>query len=359
MKVYNEHNSPLALLQLLVARGLGNAVETDCALLEELSAADWVLAYRYAAAHGLAAVTWDGLNRLVEEGRANVPKEVKLRWYGHTMIAERRYASHKAALLALAEALAGTGIRLVVMKGASVAECYRVPAHRECGDVDVWPLGGSAEAVRDLMKTLGAEVGVDSPKHIEMAFRGVTFELHREFVTSVLLRSHRHLNCRLAQLASEGGPLFGRDELICPPAAFDALFLTAHAANHFKSEGIIWRHVTDAWLATGGAVPDEKELSRYGLSRFGRAVYDVGHWFFCEGSSAQDTLSPDACLLKADIENLLDARPKDGGLVRRKWQRFWSRRKVCRLAGEPFYKVFWRSVWAHLRQPSAVGRGVG
>ena len=40
-------------------------------------------------------------------------------------------------------------------------------------------------------------------------------------------------------------------------------------------------------------------------------------------------------------------------------QRFWSRRKVCRLAGEPFYKVFWRSVWAHLRQPSAVGRGVG
>ena len=175
----------------------------------------------------------------------------------------------------------------------------------------------------------------------------------------MLLRSHRHLNCRLAQLAAEGRPLFGRDELICPPAAFDALFLTAHAANHFKSEGIIWRHVTDAWLATGGAVPDEKELSRYGLSRFGRAVYDVGHWFFCEGSSAQDSLSPDACLLKADIENLLDARPKDGGLVRRKWQRFWSRRKVCRLAGEPFYKVFWRSVWAHLRQPSAVGRGVG
>ena len=359
MKIDKETFSPLALVQLLVRRGLNVPADWDVCRIEGLSAAEWTLAYRYAAAHGLAAVAWDGLSRLVDEGRADVPKEVKLRWYGHAMMAERRYASHKAALLALAEALTGTGIRLVVMKGASVAECYRVPAHRECGDVDVWPLGGSAEAVRDLMKTLGAEVGVDSPKHIEMEFRGVTFELHREFVTSVLLRSHRHLNCRLAQLAAEGGPLFGRDELICPPAAFDALFLTAHAANHFKSEGIIWRHVTDAWLSTGGAVPDEKELSRYGLSRFGRAVYDVGHWFFFEGSSAQDSLSPDACLLKADIENLLDARPKDGGLVRRKWQRFWSRRKVCRLAGEPFYKVFWRSVWAHLRQPSAVGRGVG
>lgn len=359
MKIDKEAFSPLALVQLLVRRGLNVPADWDVCRIEGHTAAEWTLAYRYAAAHGLAAVAWDGLSRLVDEGRADVPKEVKLRWYGHAMMAERRYASHKAALLALAEALAGTGIRLVVMKGASVAECYRVPAHRECGDVDVWPLGGSAEAVRDLMKTLGAEVGVDSPKHIEMEFRGVTFELHREFVTSVLLRSHRHLNCRLAQLAAEGGPLFGRDELICPPAAFDALFLTAHAANHFKSEGIIWRHVTDAWLATGGAVPDEKELSRYGLSRFGRAVYDVGHWFFGEGSSAQDSLSPDACLLKADIENLLDARPKDGGLVWRKWQRFWSRRKVCRLAGEPFYKVFWRSVWAHLRQPSAVGRGVG
>lgn len=359
MKVYKEHNASLALLQLLVGRGLGNAVETDCALLEELSAADWVLAYRYAAAHGLAAVAWDGLNRLVEEGRANVPKEVKLRWYGHTMIAERRYASHKAALLALAEALAGTGIRLVVMKGASVAECYRVPAHRECGDVDVWPLGGSAEAVRDLMKSLGAEVGVDSPKHIEMVFRGVTFEVHREFVTSVLLRPHRHLNVRLAQLAAEGQPLFGRDELIGPSAAFDALFLTAHAANHFKSEGIIWRHIVDAWLATGGAVPVEAELARYGLARFGRAVYDVGRWFLGDGVSSTEALSADASLLKADIEGLLETRPKEGGLVRRKWQRFWSRRKVCRLAGEPFYKVFWRSVWEHLRQPASVGRGVG
>ena len=359
MKIDKENFSPLALVQLLVRRGLNVPADWYVCRIEGLTAAEWALAYRYAAAHGLAAVAWDGLSRLVEEGRADVPKEVKLRWYGHAMMAERRYASHKAALLALAEALTGTGIRLVVMKGASVAERYRVPTHRECGDVDVWPLGGSAEAVRDLMKSLGAEVGVDSPKHIEMVFRGVTFEVHREFVTSVLLRPHRHLNVRLAQLAAEGRPLFGRDELIGPSAAFDALFLTAHAANHFKSEGIIWRHVTDAWLATGGAVPDEKELSLYGLSRFGRAVYDVGHWFFCEGSSTQDSLSPDACLLKADIENLLDARPKDGGLVRRKWQRFWSRRKVCRLAGEPFYKVFWRSVWAHLRQPSAVGRGVG
>lgn len=359
MKIDKETFSPLALVQLLVRRGLNVPADWDVCRIEGLSAAEWTLAYRYAAAHGLAAVAWDGLSRLVDEGRADVPKEVKLRWYGHAMMAERRYASHKAALLALAEALTGTGIRLVVMKGASVAERYQVPAHRECGDVDVWPLGGSAEAVRDLMKSLGAEVGVDSPKHIEMVFRGVTFEVHREFVTSVLLRPHRHLNVRLAQLAAEGQPLFGRDELIGPSAAFDALFLTAHAANHFKSEGIIWRHIVDAWLATGGAVPVEAELARYGLARFGRAVYDVGRWFLGDGVSSTEALSADASLLKADIEGLLETRPKEGGLVRRKWQRFWSRRKVCRLAGEPFYKVFWRSVWEHLRQPASVGRGVG
>lgn len=353
-------NNPLVTsLSLLVRYGLGLNANDNELHAEVLKAADWALVYRYAAAHGLAAVAWDGLSRLVQEGRVDVPKELKLRWFGHTMMAERRYAAQKTALLSLAEALEGTPMRVVVMKGAAVAESYPMPKHRECGDVDVLPLDGSAEQLRDLLLGLGAKIGVDSPKHIEMEFRGVTFEVHREFVSTMLLKPYRHLNAKLLSLALKGRPLFGSEKLVCPPAEFDALFLTAHAANHFKSEGIMWRHVVDAWLATDAALPSEKELQRYGLVRFARAVYDVGAWFFSSDNQSASMLSADARLLTEDIGGLIDKRPTKGGLFQRKWQRFWSRRKVCRLAGEPFYKIFWRSVWAHLRQPAAIGRGVG
>lgn len=353
-------NYPLVYrLSLLVCYGLGLNAKDHELDAEVFNSTHWALVYRYAAAHGLAAVAWDGLSRMVQEGRVDVPKELKLRWFGHTMMAERRYGAQKAALQSLAEALEGTSMRVVVMKGAAVAESYPVPKHRECGDVDVLPLGGSAEQLRDLLIELGAKVGVDSPKHIEMEFRGVTFEVHREFVSTMLLKPYRHLNATLLSLASKGRPLFGSEKLVCPPAEFDALFLTAHAANHFKSEGIMWRHVVDAWLATDAVLPSEKALQRYGLARFAWAVYDVGVWFFSSDSQSASMLSADARLLMEDIGGLMDNRPTEGGLFQRKWQRFWSRRKVCRLAGEPFYKIFWRSVWAHLRQPAAIGRGVG
>lgn len=71
-------NNPLITsLSLLVRYGLGLNANNNELHAEVLKAADWALVYRYAA-HGLAAVPWDGLSRLVQEGRVDVPKELKL-----------------------------------------------------------------------------------------------------------------------------------------------------------------------------------------------------------------------------------------------------------------------------------------
>lgn len=56
----------------------------------------------------------------------------------------------------MAAVFAENGIRLLLLKGLGLSRNYPVPAHRECGDIDIYLFGASDEGDRLLLQ-MGAQ----------------------------------------------------------------------------------------------------------------------------------------------------------------------------------------------------------
>lgn len=322
----------------------------------------WTALYRLAARQGVLALAWDGLSGL---HRAEIPvadrmppRPLRLQWAMNVERIERRYRRQQAAALKLGGLLAEEGIRATVFKGLSLSLLYPVPEHRECGDVDLYPLDADFRQVDRLAEADGARIAHVSPKHSEFAYAGAEFENHRHFTTEYLSSENRRINRELIASLAATEPLFGCEALRRPGYAFDELFVMRHAAGHFAREGIALRHVAD-WMLLLRAHdyrPDFDRLHRYGLDRFAAVLHRIG--CECMGFDPPEAIcSPDEGLCRRVLGDLLAHGTDDGKklrglrLVGHKIRRFTSRRWTYPLAGESYAAALLRSVYVHLAHP--------
>lgn len=124
------------------------------AVTGEISAREWDDIFRMAADQGVCAVIGDGMERLPEELRP--PRELRLRWALTAERQEKRYRHQQEKAAKMAAAFAENGIRLLLLKGLGLSRDYPVPAHRECGDIDIYLFGASDEGDRLLLQ-MGAQ----------------------------------------------------------------------------------------------------------------------------------------------------------------------------------------------------------
>lgn len=96
----------------------------------------------------------DGMERLPEELRP--PRDIRLRWALTAEEQEKRYRRQQKKAAKMAAAFAENGIRMLVLKGLGLSRDYPVPAHRECGDIDIYLFGASDEGDRLLLQ-MGAQ----------------------------------------------------------------------------------------------------------------------------------------------------------------------------------------------------------
>ena len=222
---------------------LRSGLKPDCApaVTGKISARQWDDIFRMAADQGVCAVIGDGMERLPEKLRP--PRDIRLRWALTAERQEKRYRRQQEKTAKMAAAFAENGIRMLVLKGLGLSRDYPVPAHRECGDIDIYLFGASDEGDRLLLQ-MGAQPYFDVPKHSSHTWDGILIENHRTILNVRRNRSERELNALLTAVLEQEGVCEIGENIAVPPATFNAIYLLRHAAVHYQKEGIAVRIVS-------------------------------------------------------------------------------------------------------------------
>lgn len=211
---------------------------------------DWQKVIDLAGEQGVVAIAWDGYSRLYEAGMVTVDmdKQVKKQCIARVIQAhEWKYAKYRSTIAHLASFYAKHGVKMMVLKGYGLSLNYPVPAHRPCGDVDIWNYGEYKRADQLLHDELGVKIDNSHHHHTVFHFEGQMFENHYDFVNVHAHPSSKVVEARLKELAflgdeeidAEGQPVF------IPSPDFNALFLLRHTSAHFAAEKMSLRQILD------------------------------------------------------------------------------------------------------------------
>lgn len=233
----------------LVRNGIGHTVGTIP------NQVNWSEIKALADRQGLSAIVLDGVEQLPYENRPS--KDVSLSWIGEVLQMEARYDVQTQVAESLGVLFHENSLRIYVLKGAVVAECYPNPKHRLSADMDcvLLPLYGDEDAWKkgnDLVREKGFDVSEGFYKNSSFHLPGLMVENHK-FMTP--FRGNKNLkrleNVLQALIRSdEDEDRFNGTWLYRPPVMMSSLFLIEHAYSHFLHEGLTWRMVLDWMLFT-------------------------------------------------------------------------------------------------------------
>lgn len=143
------------------------------------------------------------------------------------------------------------GIEPILLKGQGVAQNYRHPLHRQCGDIDLYIGKANYDKVNALLRNESTRENEENHKHTSIEWHGVTIENHR-----ILTR----LSSPIADKRLQNEINKWTDSSICqriningnpvtlPPLTFEVAYILMHSTLHFLNEGIGLRQVCD-WIS--------------------------------------------------------------------------------------------------------------
>lgn len=244
LSVNNTHE----ILFCLIRIGLGGKSEWSSGI----GKVEWSEVIRLAAAQGVLAIAWDGLQKLIAEGK--IPAEQQpsrdqtLRWLANVDSIEKSYARQKAAIRKLASFYNRNGFEMMLLKGFGLSLCYPIPEHRPCGDIDIWLYGFQQAADALLREKHGVKINEDKHHHTTFTVNGILVENHCHFLNINTHRSNVAFEQDLRWLVNLGPRRkIAMDDTVInlPPSDFNALFLLKHTAAHFVTAETALRHICD------------------------------------------------------------------------------------------------------------------
>ena len=224
--------------------------ESDYIALKKLDAAQWNIIYEMATSHRVAAIVYDGIQRVfhaygdpfVEVSDA---KAIRRKWISIVDQIEKKNKNQIITIKNMGSLWTKDGCKVLLMKGQANALLYPFPEHRTPGDIDCY-LYDNYERGCELAERVGAKVDVHWYKHAQISIGGEMFENHKYFVTTRGGKKYRELNHELCVLLDNVSyDKFLETDIVLPPVMFNALFLTYHALAHFLSEGLRLRQIID------------------------------------------------------------------------------------------------------------------
>lgn len=196
---------------------------------------------------GLSALLLDELNCNSELSTTikKTPNGMKqiLQMIGITMEMEQQYICFVTVVKKLSEFSRSIGIPMMILKGYGLSLNYPIPAHRACGDIDIYTFGHQKEFDDAVAKILGISVNNHSAHHSTFQFEGFMVENHKTIMEPYGHKEHNDLNILLAEEAKMG--LRKEDGIILPSYRFNSIHLLAHMANDFASTGTSLRRAFD------------------------------------------------------------------------------------------------------------------
>ena len=252
MLSYNER-----LLFYLLRIGLGTETKYDFMFSEK---PNWKFIFKMSAEHGILAIVFDGLEYLINNGlidEAMQPsRSTKMQWALNVMKIENVYGMQYHLANELVDVYANEGIKTVVLKGIALAELYPKSNHRPCGDLDCFLMGEFVKG-NTIAHNLGAHVDLNHYKHSHILYKGFEIENH-QFCTAIRgSKKAKKFESYLQHLLMDEELIsINKGNLLAPCPLFNALFLTIHSWNHFLTEGIKLRHISDWAILMANHVND-------------------------------------------------------------------------------------------------------
>ena len=201
-----------------------------------------------AAKHAVIAIAWDGVEQLQQrspQALQSMPADLMGKWFADVRTVETANRQMSGLAAQVQKLLNDGGFDSCLLKGASLAQYYPKPEHRQSADIDLWVLPHGNEPLRltafrqQLLTFLYCQpqitVGEVVYHHIETMIDGTEVEFH---ITPTWLCNPWH-NRRLQQL-------FCGSRSLTPE--LQELYTLMHAFRHIWHDGIALRHLLDYCL---------------------------------------------------------------------------------------------------------------
>ena len=261
----------------LLRLALGERVS---AMFPSLSPDEWREVYRLAAKHAVIAIAWDGVEQLQQQNPEvlqSMPADLMGKWFADVRTVETANRQMSGLAAQVQKLLNDGGFDSCLLKGASLAQYYPNPEHRQSADIDLWVLPHGNEPLRltafrqQLLAFLHRQpqitVGEVVYHHIETMIDGTEVEFH---ITPTWLCNPWH-NRRLQHLFCDSRNL--TPELL-------ELYTLLHAFRHIWHDGIALRHLLDYYFVCHKnrqqGIPAPAVLYRQlGLNTFAQAMDEL------------------------------------------------------------------------------------
>lgn len=245
------NKSQTQFLELLRAGLWGVAPDLDDFRSENT---DWRAVLRIASEQTMVVVVADGIEMLPEELWPS--KEAILKLAVMRLRTEQAHRLLNSTIAQIVTALDAEGVPSVLLKGQGIAQNYRHPESRTCGDIDLYTgLGGyhkAFEIIEKLHDGRPHKEAAESTHHLHTSLNGVEVEIHRQ--ASFL--HGRKMNADFQSWTRNSiDEQFGTGKLevwdnggtkvTLAPATFNAFFILHHAVRHMTTEGVGFRQLCD------------------------------------------------------------------------------------------------------------------
>ncbi|MDE6347356.1 MAG: nucleotidyltransferase family protein [Bacteroides sp.] len=227
----------------LVQSGLWGT-EADAQLFDVHT--DWTQLYQSARAQALMGIVLDGIQTLPAEKRP--PRMLYLQWCNTLLQIEEKNRLLNRELAHVYALCHEHGVEPVLLKGQGVAQNYRNPLHRQCGDIDLFTGHEAYQKVNSLLLPDVTKVHEECFKHIGFDWHGVMIENHRVLNTLNAPTANKKFQAEIARWYRAGEmrkQQVGDCTVSVPPLTFDAVYILIHSVLHALNEGIGLRQICD------------------------------------------------------------------------------------------------------------------
>ena len=234
---------------------------------------DWKAILRLAKEQTVSIIVADGIETLPKE--LWPPREALVKLMMLRVKTTQMHSLLNSTINQIAEALEEKNIPSTLLKGQGVAQNYRIPESRTCGDIDLYTgVEGYSEAcsIIEKLNTDNNACGIECMHHMHLNLNGVEVEVHRQ---AGFLMSRRQ-NAKFQEWTRKSidsnfhtGTLKTWDNdghtILLPTPTFDAFYILHHTVRHMTTEGVGIRQVCDwtMYLHKHHSEIDTKELSKY------------------------------------------------------------------------------------------------
>lgn len=215
--------------------------------LSQFKGVDYTVLLEIAQEQSVVGLVAAGLEHISD---IRIPKDIALEFVGNALQIEQRNLAMNSFIASLICKMRSADIYALLLKGQGIAQCYKRPLWRACGDVDLFLSDNNfAKAVSFLTPLSSSIEEIDQYKlHLPMIIDTWTVELHGTMRGGLWIRIDHVLDEVQNDIFFSGNVrswVNGKTQIFLPRADEDVVFVFSHILQHFFRGGIGLRQLCD------------------------------------------------------------------------------------------------------------------